>query len=485
MIFRKNAIRLTLLVLLAAMLVGCFAACGKKRPIEETTTPNANDNEPTFLFDRTDYNEDFYFLRTPNNYKNFYFTDIGSDDSDLILSALYERDALVEEYLGVTIHSKTSDGLTDAGMVAEIRNQNMNNTKEYDAVLTHNYLGLTTFISEGLLHDLYEMEEDIDFSADYWNLDVIETLEVKGKAYLALNDFMINSPCAVFFNKRMVQDYQINENLYDLVRDGEWTLDKLFELSSKVAVENGDGVWDKNDTYGLALYADWYALPLVDSCDIQWLTPGPGQRFLTMSASNQKYQTLYEKVQEWANAESTYMWNYGDTENKVNITDDRFLFAFAPVRESYSYRGSTVKFGFLPYPKYDTEQAEYKSSDWSGMLCVPKVLKNDKMVAQTLECLAAFSTDTIRPAYYEKLLGTRLSDERDDSEMITDYIFGHIVFNPVVTYETQANYPLGILVYTIPKMLRYTLNNQPIPDIAQNWAENGDAAQAVIDAFLN
>ena len=491
----RGAIRFLLLLLCAAMLVPFFAACGNKDdpkdPGKESTATSQNQQQttveqgPEFLFDKTDYYDDFNFLRAASQYRNLYFTDTGSDDSDIILSALYERDALVMEYLGVSIHSKTKDGLTDTGLVDEVRTNNMSDMKEYDAVLTHNYLGITAFISEDLLFDLYQMDDDIDFEADYWNLDAIEALEVRGKAYLALNDFMINSPCAVFFNKGMMKRYQIAEDPYELVRNGEWTLDKFFELTTRVSEENGDGVWDKNDIYGFGLYADWYPIQLVDSCEVEWLTPGPGQRFLNMSSKNQRYMTVYEKIQQMANAPSTYMWNWGDTENKINITDDRFLFTFAPVKDAYNYRGSDVKFGFLPYPKFDTDQKEYHSTEWSGMLCVPKRLKNEKMTAQTLECLAAFSTDTIRPAYYEKLLGTRLADEPDDADMISNYIFGNIVLDPAWTFQTKANEPIGILAYTIGKMLRNTLNKDPIDSIATNWEKYGSAAQKEIDKYIN
>lgn len=490
----KNAIRLLLMLLTAGILISCFAAC--KKPVaqpdvtssvvtaDDATSAPEVETESPFLFDQTFWDEDFYFLRPANQYKNFYFTDVGSDDPDIITTQLYLRDALVEEYLGVTVHSRTKDNLSETELVTEIRNQNLLKMFDFDAALTHNYLGITTMVSEGLLSDFYAME-DIDLEAPWWNIDVVKTLEVKGKAYFALNDFMINNTCAVFFNKGMMQQFNINEDLYELVRDGKWTIDKMFELTKLVSVENGDGVWDKFDTYGLGMYADWYPLQLVDSCNVQWLTPGPGFRALTMSARNARYVSVYEKIKEIANAESTYMWNYGDSENRVKITDGRFLFTFAPVRESYTYPASNVSFGFLPYPKYDVEQEEYYSTEWSGMLCVPKEVKNDRMVAQTLDCLAAFSTTTVRPAYYERLLGKRIAEEYDDAEMIEKYIFGNIVLNPAITYETKANEPLGILVYTIAKMLRYTLNKTYTPDIAENWESYGGLAQEQIDLYLN
>ena len=73
----------------------------------------------------------------------------------------------------------------------------------------------------------------------------------------------------------------------------------------------------------------------------------------------------------------------------------------------------------------------------------------------------------------------------DDAEMISDYIFGNIVSNPAYNYSEKANMPLGILIYTIPKMLRAKLNNDTIKTIATNWAENRIAAQEVIDITIN
>ncbi len=486
---KTRVVRLLSLLLLAAMLVSVFAACKKKDGTEETTTTtNANEEEVPFLFDKTDYDSDFTFLRPENNYKDFYFTDTGVEGTDLISTALYERAALVEEYLGVTVKSTTVGDINT--IYPALNQQNMSGDKTYQAALTHCFTGITSLISENLLYDFYDME-DLDLDADYWNSEALEALEVGGNAYLALNDFMINDPTAVFFNKSMLSQYNIEstytdgKSVYDVVRDGEWTLDKLIELSSSIHVSNGDDVWDMNDTYGFAAMADWPFLSLIDSCAVEWLDPGPGYRLLRMSSANERYETVYEKVVQLADADSTYMWNYGDSTNAVKITDNRFLFMFSTLKAAYNYRDSEVTFGILPYPKYDTDQEDYRSFDWSGMLCVPLNPGNINMVAQTLECLAYYSEDTIRVAYYEKLLGKRLADEPDDAEMITDYIFGNIVLNPTINFIEKATSPLGTLVYTISKMLRAKLNNTEIYDISHNWGENRKTAQAQIDAFLN
>ena len=363
----------------------------------------------------------------------------------------------------------------------------MSGINSYDAVLTHTYLGITGLISDDLLADFDQMDE-IDLEADWWNYEAIDTLSVKGKKFLALNDFMISNPEAVFYNKKMFEEYHPDEDIYALVRDGQWTMENLIKITAGVYVDDSseNGTRGKEDTYGFAAMADWPFLSLIDSCNVQWLTPAnSGYRALQMGDSNVRYSDLFDDIMQLTDAESTYMWNYNDNNNAVKISEGRVMFMFDTLKAAYSYRGSDVSFGILPYPKLDEEQAEYRSFDWSGMLCVPKSVDNMTMVEQTLDCLAYFATDTIRPAYYEKLLGLRLADAPEDAEMITDYIFGTIVLNPVFNYIEKANTSLGILAYTVAKALRAKLNKTEIYDITYNWNTYRVSAQAELDKFLN
>ena len=107
------------------------------------------------------------------------------------------------------------------------------------------------------------------------------------------------------------------------------------------------------------------------------------------------------------------------------------------------------------------------------------------MVGKVLECLSAYSADTVNVAYYERLLGSRVADAPDDAEMLDKYIFGTITLNPAFNYCEKANMPLGILVYTIPKMLRAKLNGTAIDTIATNWAAYRGPAQQVVDNTIN
>ena len=76
--------------------------------------------------------------------------------------------------------------------------------------------------------------------------------------------------------------------------------------------------------------------------------------------------------------------------------------------------GNHVDFGvgILPYPKYDTEQEDYISLDWGGLMGVPGTIVNTEMVGAVIELLAYESADTVIPAYYDVLLSGKLA--RDD-----------------------------------------------------------------------
>ena len=480
---KKYIVRLLALLLLFTIVLGCFS-CKKKEEEGEEQVSTTEAGGKQLAFGKENYQKDFKVLYFETSlYKNFYFDEI-TEAGDIIQQSLIERKMLLQDYLGVNMIGAT-EGKETAVIQKALSRDVLGGDDTYQLVLTHGYLGLTALATENLVLDLYEFE-DISFDEDYYNLDVIDNLEVGGKAYFGSSDFMISDVCAVFYNKDMYASSKLTENIYDVVRNGDWTLEKFKQLASTIAVNNGDEIWDKNDTYGLGVRADWEFIPLVDACDIEWLVGG-GHKTLNMGPSNQKYQALYEWCESVADAEWSYMYNYGDKykDDKVTIADGRFLFTMEAVKYASDHLASDVKFGMLPYPKFDKEQKEYYSLDASGVFCVPTTVTDRAMVGKTIECLSFYSADTVNIAYYERLLGSRVADASDDAEMLSEYIFKNITSNPAYNFSEKADKPLGILVYTIPKMLRAKLNGDPVNTITTNWASNRIAAQAVIDSTIN
>ena len=471
------------LLLLGTVL--CCASCSNPQEGNESTGPvNGTTDQTTsgLPFGKENYDKEFKILYyTAAMYRDFYFDDV-TEAGDLIEQALFDRRMYVEDYLGVEVIGVAESNKEDS-IATVLSRDNLAGMDNYQLALTHGYIGLGTMLSQGSVIDLYDLEY-VSFNEDYYNINAINNLSIGGKVYFGSSDFNIADVCAVFFNKTMYDAQDFDETPYDLVRDGKWTLENFKILCSNVQENLGDPVWDKNDKYGLGVRADWEFIPLVDACNVEWLIGG-SNKSLNMGPNNERYQAVYDWCEEVADAGWSYMYNYGDDDNKVTIADGRFLFTMEAVKNAYKYLASEVKFGVLPYPKFDEAQTEYYSLDASGFFCVPTTAQNQEMVGKVIECLSYYSADTIHLAYYERLLGTRVAEAPDDAEMLANYVFGNITSNAAFNYSAKANQPLGILVYTIPKMLRAKLNGTTIDTIATNWASYKVAAQGVIDSTIN
>lgn len=117
-------------------------------------------------------------------------------------------------------------------------------------VMTHPYISVDAMLTEGMLLDLSE-QPAINTDAPYWNGQLMEQLSIKDKMFLGYNDFSLANTWLITFNKDIHKAYQM-ENVYELVDNKGWTLDKMISMASVVSKDDGDGKWTSADTYGFA-----------------------------------------------------------------------------------------------------------------------------------------------------------------------------------------------------------------------------------------
>ncbi len=237
---RKNFLRFTalLLVLLmsAPLLLGC--SDGKKTPSQSGSKQEQSDDgsEKRNNLPKLDFkNEDFTILvRYSNNP-----VDVEEMTGDSINDALYKRNRLAEQELGITVHS---DSFTQDGN--ELREAVLAGEQRYNAV-QEDMPTMATYTKEGLFYcDDYIPYLDLD--QPYWTKGVIDSLTVCGKRYMFSGDISIyenrNLWC-IYYNKELAENLQLG-NLYELRDNGTWTLDKFLDLASKGAADlDGNGRW--------------------------------------------------------------------------------------------------------------------------------------------------------------------------------------------------------------------------------------------------
>ncbi|MBQ8551636.1 MAG: hypothetical protein IJ428_02350 [Clostridia bacterium] len=430
--------RIISLLLLTTMLTS-LAACGGDSDGDRENTDTAPTSTDTAEvlpagIEKKNWDAEFTILYPYwGLYENSFFAEENSGEAMNV--ALFNRQLKVEEYLGVDIINHKVAGI-EAVMPA-VQEGVMAGDDLYQMVLTHCITNTAAMITSGYLLDLNTVST-INLDGEWWNHVSNKNLSVLGKQYFAISDYMLPDPNAVLFNKTMINDYKL-ENPYDLVREGKWTIDKMMEMMSAVTKDNGDSVWDVKDTYGFGCPDDWYLASFIYSSGLT-LTEKNEDDELIFAMDKERAYTMAEKLNALLSSPDTFIYAFTIDNDptriageSMNVSNGRSLFSLVASSKLDDYRETTIDFGILPYPKLDEDQENYISNDWSGMMCVPSSVQNPEMVGEVIELLSYYTADEVIPAYYDVVLGEKLSRDDDSKEMLS-IIFDGIVFDAGMNY---------------------------------------------------
>ena len=167
---------------------------------------------------------------------------VEEENGEVLNDAIFNRNRHVEDKYGVklveTVVSDTSSETTKTVMAGD---------DEYDLAVSTYSLKLGT---EYLVD--WNTLSYTDLSKPWWDQNYIEATSVDGKLCSMVGSIMIthmDSVLAMFYNQKLAGEYKLPD-LYEIVRNGEWTLPKYFELTKDITSDtNGDGTFDDRDRY--------------------------------------------------------------------------------------------------------------------------------------------------------------------------------------------------------------------------------------------
>ena len=450
----KRMTQRILCLLLSVLFVLPLFACGSGENETPTdTTPGAEESGTEGpAVSRKDYNEDFNAIYCGDTFpKGFFFIlDEEREPGSDMDAAVYERMERIKDYLGVTINPVSGGNFLEYG--APIKRTVQAGDDEYQMIMTHTYYDVTNFIVSNYLCDFKEFE-NLQLDADYWDNQMMEEDSLDGHYFLGYNDFCLASVYVLAFNKDLADRYTSSDmHIYDDVRNKKWTLDRLIEMSQLVAVDNGDGRWTPDDTYGFAGLC-W--VPMVSftlSSDIRVIDKNEDDElYLSPVVDNSdRMIALTTKLFDFAKMDCTYLWPLNSAD-QVHLTGGNVMFEMVNNYSLIEYKGEAIRFGVLPYPLYDEQQEDYRIMNWNGMLGIPSSIKNADMVTDTIEMLAYFS-DPVKTAFFERLLGAKVAEAPDDAEML-DLIWSHQC-NDVGMIFSNSSTGLEELFYVVPRLIQ-------------------------------
>jgi len=482
----KRIISMILALLMVMSSVLMMVACDNgnsgenetKKPVNQggENTGTVSHNVPKNDFEGETFNSLCYKMNTTNYY---YFTDEEAA-GDPIKEALWQRSELIKDHLNCELTADMREGNEAQSVSSTLHDQVIAGTDEYQQVLLHTIYGVSSLVVNGQAYDFGELPH-VDLDAEWWDKDDMEDLRLTSDYIYGRSDFVISAPHAVVFNKTMVDDLNL-ENIYDLVNDKAWTIDKMIAMS-KAAVNdtNNDGKYMPfEDTFGITLSEISKFNSFLISCD-QPISKKNDEGKIEIVINTEKTVKIVENFYDlWTTNGAVFVaaqnMGYGVNHEQL-FGEGRALFVIHDLSILESFREYEIDTGIAPYPKYDEEQAEYQSMDWGPMWAIPATITNPELVGSVVELYSYFSADTIVPAYYDKVLEGKLAQDIESRKML-ELIFDSVSFDPVNNYFGFHS-SIGDLAFVIGKLV--------IEDTSKNFASfykgRANSSQGKLDEF--
>ena len=351
-----------------------------------------------------------------------------ASDESKVGSAVYRRNKTVEEKYKVTITQMSEDINT---IQQTYIHQVGSADQDVDVFLVRSH-EMQFVLPNDLCLELGQLEY-CDFTKPWWDRNSVSQFSIGHKLYMIGSDITLrdkNATACVMFNKQVQENYQVGD-IYSLVDSNEWTWDRMIELAKKATHDNGDSVWDENDTWGwvslddltyIMLHGGGARYATKDSDDL----PIPGFRETRTLEVAQKVQDIIFNDQYFFHLAKAGNSNVGDI-----FSANRALFYTDAIFRAQGLSDMEADFGIMPVPKYDESQKEYGHSvsiHFSSALSVPKTNNNLSRTSVVLEALAAESKYTVIPEYYDIYVKVRNTRDEEAKAML-DLIFASRVYD--------------------------------------------------------
>jgi len=467
----RNGFCMMMAVLLLAQLTACGAeettdtADIQAEAADTETAAETQVSQPEIFTKGLDFGgENVTFLYRTDNVSEFY---VKEATGDIVDDALYASRLQVEEGLNVRIEVLDRIGTSPADRteyINHVANTVLAGDSVYDWVdaMSANFHLL---IQQGVLADLGE-NPYIDFDKAWWNSGLREQTTLGGGLYYLVGDFSLGylkDTFCIYYNKKLADTYGI-EDLYAVVKDGDWTIDKMTEISRKAAVDvNGDGTLDLEDKLGFVVHDLFHLCGFIASTDTQMFTR-TGDEWAYDFGSERDFSVVEKLNNLLMGTEGNFLFKGWRTSadhieefNKITgkfIAGD-ILFMTAQMNDAVTdLRDMEDDYGILPFPKYDDSQQTYSATSRTthSAVAMPLICKNPEKAGAVIEAVAAVNHELVIPTYYELALKHKYSRDDESAEMYdlimesTTLSFGYlyqgtVALSPVEIFNSGVQDP--------------------------------------------
>ena len=225
---------------------------------------------------------------------------------------------------------------------------------------------------------------------------------------------------SVMFNKQVQADFNIG-NLYQLVYDNTWTVDKMLELTAGIAADlNGNGEVDINDRFGILSQND-YTYFMLHGADTRYCAKDEDDLPVFSFGTERDIAVSNKIVDVMTDHANFYNGHTDGGDYRQMFAANQGLFFIERLSLINDLRNMEADFGVLPIPKFEETQKNYGhsvSKHTTGLMCVPLSLSDPDRTGFFLEALASESKYTLLPAYYDIALKDKYTRDAESTDML-------------------------------------------------------------------
>ena len=466
------------IALLLSVLILLVPACSQPEAVEETTPAPADvtsaetepaeteipDNLPEMDYGGADFR--IYTRECCASHRDGVY--MPEQVGEVVADAVYDRNLTVEERFNVHIVEPIfgADGDATALMNAVRAGDDM-----CDVAVWH-YKHLGDAASNGFLADLAGAGY-FDFSQPWWYQKVNDAYSIGGHSYIAvgmydLDNFYDNS--CIYFNKNLLTDLTGSSDLYSVVKNGEWTVDKMTELASLARLDlDGDGTMDfGKDRFGYG-QANGYGF-IYQFAWNQPVTVRDEEGYPVEAINTERMVTMTEKFMSLLFDHDFIVLDESGGPAVTAFREGRELFFLTSLKASFTdLRDMEQDFGILPMTKLDEAQEEYltHATAHTSAIGIPivKTQEGTEYASVILEAMAAEGFRKVRPVVYDVALKSKYTRDEESFEMVDIVVRGR-------TADFAEIYDQWGMTYTLDFIARGNVTNWASYYRSQNKIQN-------------
>lgn len=345
--------------------------------------------------------------------------EVYSEETDTISVAVRLRNEVMQELYNCTIMVEAT------GDIGTLIQADRTSGEERIQAYTVKYGGRNTAV-DGANYNLYNL--GINFENPWWDQTYVDTYSIRKNngtmtLYTVIGDFALSSfsaTHAIIVNKDVLATSPVQDDIYELVRNKEWTMDKFMEFIINTAQEssgNSELHWSEGDimgwvrtahaTHGLHVAS---GLSIIENND-GVLSPAVGNHLT-------EWSTVMETAIAVWDTQGSETISYVDVEEALSSATTLFGSEVIDVLERMKDT-ENVSVGLLPYPLYSESQENYAHyvDNHIYVYAVPTTVSNPTVMGQFLEVYAFHSKYLVRPAWIDAYAYEYCNDA-DSAEML-------------------------------------------------------------------